>query len=504
MADPAAARRRRPQVHFTAERTWLNDPNGLIHHEGLWHLYWQGNPHGADWAHMSWGHATSPDLVSWTEHPVAIEATDEEDVFSGSVVHDRRNTSGLGAPGRPALVALYTSAYRPGGERDGRQAQSVAYSLDEGRTWVRHPGNPVLDRGSREFRDPKVFWHATEDGGEGGYWVMVAVEAVERMVVLYRSEDLLTWRHLSSFGPANAVGGVWECPDLFPLALDGDPATTLWVLAVSLNPGGVNGGSATQYFVGEFDGTTFTSHTTVEEGLPGTTDLRELDWLDWGGDYYAAVSFGDAPAGRRVMVGWMSNWDYAPQTPTSPWRGVMSAPRDLSLVTVQGRPRVAQALSPEVLERCGRPVLQLRDEVLTAGQEVTGSAAAGEAFLIELQVSLPSGGRALLVVTSAGEPVLEISLDPLRGELVVERSGRGAQAFHPGFPSTAWAPLVVDGETVALTAVVDRCSVELFACDGLVTSTHLVFAEGCLGLSLSGSSDVLVRHLRMSPLAPGA
>ena len=261
----------RPYLHFSPERNWMNDPNGLVYEDGTWHLFFQHNPHGTRWGNMSWGHATSTDLVHWEEQPLAIPQTfDEngvaiEDIFSGSVVVDEQNTSGFGTTENPPMVAIYTSAYTPAHPTHaGIQAQSLAYSTDHGQTWTKYAGNPVLDRGSANFRDPKVFRYTDPDTGES-YWVMVAVEALQYQVVLSRSDDLKTWTHLSDFGPANATGGIWECPDLFPLAVDGDPANTKWVLVVNLNPGSVAGGSGGQYFVGEFDGTTFTSESTVSD-----------------------------------------------------------------------------------------------------------------------------------------------------------------------------------------------------------------------------------------------
>lgn len=256
----------RPSVHYTPERHWMNDPNGLVYHEGVYHLYYQHNPEGDRWGNMSWGHATSTDLLTWTEQPLAIPQTLDADgeaiesIFSGSIVVDEHNTSGFGDGTRAPLIAIYTSAYEAGHPTHaGLQAQSLAYSLDDGYTWTKYEGNPVLDRASANFRDPKVFWY---DGPAGAYWVMVAVEATDHQVILSKSEDLLHWEHLSDFGPANSTSGIWECPDLFELPVDGDPTNTKWVMVVNLNPGAVAGGSGGQYFVGDFDGTEFTSETT--------------------------------------------------------------------------------------------------------------------------------------------------------------------------------------------------------------------------------------------------
>lgn len=301
----------RPLVHFSPARNWMNDPNGLVYLDGVFHLFFQHNPYGTGWGNMSWGHATSTDLVTWQEQPVAIEqgrdgaGTVIEDVFSGSVVVDEDDTAGFRtSPDDPApLVAIYTSAFTAAHPQyAGIQAQSLAYSLDGGSTWTRYEGNPVLDRGSSDFRDPKVFRY---EGEAGSYWVMVAVEAREHTVVLYRSDDLITWQHLSDFGPANAVTGIWECPDLFELPVDGDPTDTRWVLVVSLNPGAVGGGSGTQYFVGDFDGTTFTSSSTVAaDPLPEGEVLADFE--DGYGDWVVSNEPGnrfDGPFGSAPATG---------------------------------------------------------------------------------------------------------------------------------------------------------------------------------------------------------
>ncbi|MFD6094633.1 GH32 C-terminal domain-containing protein [Oerskovia sp. NPDC060338] len=264
----------RPGYHFSPAENWMNDPNGLVYVVGTYHLYFQHNPSGNGWGNMSWGHATSPDLVTWTEQPLAIGQTmnedgvSVEDIFSGSVVVDHNNTSGFGTSAKPPLVALYTSAYTQAHPTlAGKQAQSLAYSTDGGYTWTKYAQNPVLDRDSQNFRDPKVFWY---DGGtpQTSYWVMIAVEATDHQAVLYRSDDLRSWDYLSTFGPANSVGGIWECPDLFELPIDGNPDNTRWVLVMNLNPGAIGGGSGGQYFVGDFDGVTFTSESIVASSEP--------------------------------------------------------------------------------------------------------------------------------------------------------------------------------------------------------------------------------------------
>jgi fructan beta-fructosidase len=272
----------RPQFHFSPAKNWMNDPNGLVYYKGEYHLFFQHNPFGDTWGHMSWGHAVSRDLVHWTQLPLAIPEEGSEAIFSGSAVVDRENTTRLGTRKNPPMVAIYTSAY------PDDQAQSLAYSLDRGRTWKKYAGNPVLDDPDREFRDPKVFWYAPERK-----WVMVAVKALQHKVAIYESDDLKAWRHLSDFGPANATGGAWECPDLFPLQVDGK---TRWVMLVSLNPGGIAGGSGTQYFVGDFDGTRFTSADAAPYEPPAGELFEDFEAPGYEGWTATGRAFGDGPA----------------------------------------------------------------------------------------------------------------------------------------------------------------------------------------------------------------
>ena len=445
---PAATPQFRPAAHFTARDTWLNDPNGLLYHDGVYHLFFQNNPRGSTWGNMSWGHATSTDLVRWDEQAVAIEWSDDEHIYSGSAVADVRNTAGFAGPGQTALVAVYTSHYTVTGPHPGVQAQSLAYSLDAGATWTRYAGNPVLDIGSPEFRDPKVFWH----GGDDGRWVMVAVESVEHRVVVYTSPNLRDWTRRSHFGPAHAVGGVWECPDLFPLTVRGT-GETKWVLVVSLGAGAIAGGSGTQYFVGEFDGTTF-----VPDRLSPSDDPADFDWLDYGRDYYAAVSFNDAPDGRRLMIGWASNWEYANDVPTHPWRSTMSLVREVELVRCSdGRLRVTQL-----------PVLP--DDV---------------SALQVFELTVPSGpGLRTDVVLSAGDrggSRVVLTVDGDARTIACDRTRSGAVDFHPAFASVDTAPLLADGAThTDLTVVVDASILEVFVDGGLVTLTEQVFPDAPL------------------------
>ncbi|WP_329123440.1 GH32 C-terminal domain-containing protein [Streptomyces sp. NBC_01353] len=277
----------RPQFHFTPKKNWMNDPNGLVYFKGEYHLFYQYNPSGNTWGNMSWGHAVSKDLVHWEELPLAIPHDDEEMVFSGSAVVDHHNTSGFGTEDTPAMVAVYTSAYKA----DGKQAQSLAYSTDRGRTWTKYAGNPVLDIGSKEFRDPKVQWYAPTKS-----WLMTVSLSTEHKVRFYSSKNLKQWELLSDFGPAGAVGGVWECPDLFPLPVDGDPSRTKWVLVVNINPGGIAGGSAAQYFVGDFDGRKFTPDDDGSYTPPAGLVLQDFEQPGFGAWATTGTAFGNEPA----------------------------------------------------------------------------------------------------------------------------------------------------------------------------------------------------------------
>ncbi|HEY5836466.1 glycoside hydrolase family 32 protein [Streptomyces sp.] len=473
----------RPQLHYTPERNWMNDPNGLVWHEGEYHLFYQYNPEGNDWGNISWGHAVSRDLVHWDELAVAIPATEDEHIFSGCAVVDEHNTSGFG---ESALVAVYT-AWHP---ESRIQAQSLAYSTDRGRTWTKYEGNPVLDIGSTEFRDPKVFWYEP-----GGYWVMAVVHALEWKITFYRSDDLKQWTRLSDFGPANATGGIWEVPDIFELPVDGDPERKKWVLAVSLNPGGVAGGSGAQYFIGDFDGVTFTADNL-------TSDPERYSWVDYGRDFYAAVSWNNAPGGERIWIGWMNNWADATHAPTTPWRGAQSLPRTLALRTVGDEIRLVQQ-PVEAVETLRRgPASTLRDHEVEPGRATLP--VRGGALEIAAEFELGTAERFGLVVRggTAGEGTL-LGYDTTSGELFVDRSGSGATGSSPDFPGRHGGPLPAVGGRVRFTAYVDWSSVEVFGDRGQTVITDLIFpgaASQDLGLFAEGGT-VTLRSLEVWPLA---
>ncbi|HUQ97310.1 MAG TPA: glycoside hydrolase family 32 protein, partial [Chitinophagaceae bacterium] len=327
----------RPQVHFSPSTGWMNDPNGLVFFDNTYHLFYQYYPDSTVWGPMHWGHATTTDLLHWQHQPIALYPDSLGYIFSGSAVVDSANTSGFGKDGIVPLVAIFTH-HDPNGEKRGTstyQNQSLAYSLDKGQTWTKYAGNPVLKNpGIRDFRDPKVRWHA-----ETKKWILT-LATLDR-ITFYSSPNLKDWTRESEFGETvGAHGGVWECPDLLPLTYKGE---TVWVLIVNINPGGPNGGSATQYFTGRFDGKTFT---------PLATDTR---WLDYGPDEYAGITWSNTGT-RTLFIGWMSNWQYAEKVPTAKWRSATTIPRDISLEKVGDKYLVRSLPVPELAANSGKTI----------------------------------------------------------------------------------------------------------------------------------------------------
>ncbi|KAA0962559.1 glycoside hydrolase family 32 protein [Microbacterium sp. ANT_H45B] len=475
----------------------MNDPNGLVFHDGRYHLYFQCNPQGIAHANLSWGHATSTDLLRWTEHDPAILWDDDAQIFSGSVVVDHGNTSGFGTAERPPLVALYTAA------APGHQAQALAYSTDGGYAWTKYPGNPVLDRGTSDFRDPKVFRY--DDGGDG-YWVMVAVEAQDRQVLFHRSDDLKTWTFLSSYGPAGPVGGVWECPDMFPLAVDGDDDDVRWVLLISLNPGGIAGGSGTHYVVGDFDGTVFhpsAPHPAPEPAMltdrsQSREELEEFGWIDFGPDCYAGVTFDGLGRPDRTLIAWMDNWEYAGRIPADDAdenRSAMTLPRRLSLTRDQNgieRLRQEPAVEVDPAENvelgCLTGGVVLADG-LTGAARIRFAAAFGDAQSVELRIE-----------SSSRDETVVIRQDRASGRLELDRPGAG---MPPGFartPSMLLGQPDEIGWDVWIDALNERVSsVELFAQDGervltalIPAASHRTYSVNAVGGALSGARAEVV------------
>ncbi len=465
----------------------MNDPNGLVYRDGQYHLFYQHNPSGPGWANMSWGHAVSPDLRTWRELPVAIGGDRDAQIYSGSAVVDHHNTSGFGTADNPPMVAIYTAKYR-----SGRQAQSLAYSTDGAATWTKFRGNPVLDHRSTNFRDPKVFWY--DDGPSKRYWVMVAVEALDRKVVLYRSDDLKKWRPLSEFGPRGDYRGIWECPDLFPLPVDGNPDRVKWVLVVSHNPATVDvlppaadvspkllKGTGTRYFVGDFDGERFTA-----DGPP--------EFVDEGRDFYAGVTFNDAPAGKRIMLGWMSNWLYAQQTPTGRWRGAMTLPRELRLRTVHGKPALVSRVTGP-LATGGRKTYSRNG--ITVGRGGMRLPVRARTYRVHAEFTHRSAKSFGVTVrrSADGTERTRISYDVATGTLSVDRTRSGNILFGPLFPSVESVRVPLRAGALDLDVYVDTTSVEVFAQRGTHAITDLVFPNPS-STAISVDSDGGRTHLR--------
>lgn len=442
----------RPQFHFTPEVNWMNDPNGLVYHDGEYHLFYQHNPYGNEWGHMSWGHAISRDLVHWQHLPIALHDEYGVMAFSGSAVFDAKNTSGFGEGGRAPLVAIYT------GHGHGRQTQDLAFSNDRGRTWTKYAGNPVLDLNKADFRDPKVFWHDATSR-----WIMVVSLAVEKRLQFYASANLKEWTLLSEFGPAGVKEKPnWECPDLFELNIENEPGKTAWVLEADMGAGAVAGGSGGEYFVGQFDGQSFQS------------DSHESQWVDYGRDFYAPVSWSNIPRddGRRLWIGWMNNWETA-LNPTSPWRSAMSVPRELSLRRVDGRLRLCQRPVRE-LTKLRQQKLELLDYSLSADSLQLDLQGQQLELILEIE---PSGARRCGVrVLKRGDQQTEVGYNAETGSIYIDRTKSGVVDFHPAFAGVHAGPLKPDDQgRIRLHLLVDRCSVELFGNYGETVITDLIF-----------------------------
>jgi sucrose-6-phosphate hydrolase SacC (GH32 family) len=610
----------RPQYHFTPQKNWMNDPNGMVFYEGEYHLFYQYNPFGDKWGHMSWAHAVSPDMIHWQHLPLALAEENGVMIFSGSAVVDWHNSSGFGKDGKPPLVAIYTGCRA---DSDGTQFECIAYSNDKGRTWTKYSGNPVIDRLSKDFRDPKVQWFEPTKS-----WVMTVSLSAEHRVCFYGSDNLKDWKLLSQFGPAGATTGVWECPDLFELPVEGTHEKR-WVLAVNMNPGSIAGGSGGQYFIGQFDGTKFTADpdsimpptpefvpagrvladfegkdygdwkTTGEAFGPGpaqgrlgdqnpvdgyldhglvnsyyhgdaTTgtltspefeisqpflnfligggsqketrmdllvngkvvrtasgsdaerlkwsswDVREflnqkavlqivdnatggwghinVDqimladaparpaseaalWFDYGKDYYAAVSWSDIPKsdGRRLWIGWMNNWQYGGDEPTSPWRSAMSIPRQ------PGLRRTAEGI--RLVQKPVREMEKLRDrhftfkggDIAAANDWLAKNQIAGQQLELVVELAPQSAGVQGIKVLKGTKEETVIGVDRGRGQMFVDRTQSGNVNFNPQFSGVHVAPLPGIAGKVKLHIFVDASSVEVFVNDGERVFTDLVF-----------------------------
>ncbi len=416
----------RPIYHHTPAYGWMNDPNGMFYKDGVWNLYFQHNPYGSQWENMTWGHSTSTDLIHWKYEGDAVEPDALGTVFSGSAVVDMENTSGFG---KGAVIALYTSA----GES---QTQSLVYSTDNGKTFHKFEGNPVITSNVPDFRDPHVFWN--EDIKK---WNMIL--AAGQHMEIYSSDNLKDWKYESSFGEKYGNhGGVWECPDLMKMKVRGTDKEK-WMLICNINPGGPSGGSATQYFVGDFDGHKFTCDSKPEV----------TKWMDYGKDHYATVTFDNAPEGRRVAIAWMSNWQYANQVPTQQYRSGNSIPRDLGLFEYKGETYCSVVPSPEMTAARSKK----------AGKKLTESC--------EMVVNL-KGNATITLSNDKGEKVV-MNYDAKAETFSMDRTKSGKMDFSSDFAATTKAPTY--GKISQLRIFIDKSSIEVLDAEGKMAMTNLVF-----------------------------
>jgi fructan beta-fructosidase len=443
----------RPQFHFSPPAKWMNDPNGMVYYKGEYHLFYQHYPDSTVWGPMHWGHAISKDMIHWQHQPIALYPDTHGDIFSGSVVVDEKNTSGFKQGAEAPLVAIFTYHYMPG-EKAGRkdfQTQGIAYSTDKGRTWTKYANNPVIKNpGIKDFRDPKVIWHAASQ-----QWVLTMAAGDE--ILFYHSSDLKNWELTGRFGKEEGShGGVWECPDLFELTTK--EGKSKWVLLVSIGTGAPNGGSGTQYFIGSFNGKTFTNENSKETKL----------WLDNGTDNYAGVTWYNAPNQRRLFLGWMSNWQYAQSVPTQKWRSAMTLPRELSLqesskgFRLQTKP-VAETVT---LRTRQNPV------TVTAGKAYPLSLAE-----LTLQFDLSTAGNNDLGIELRNKEneSVRIGYDPTNNQFYINRTQLQNTGFSKDFAAVHTAPRTATGKQLTMHLFIDKSSVELFADDGSVVMTDIFF-----------------------------
>ena len=407
----------RPEYHHTPVYGWMNDPNGMFYLDGVYHLYYQWNPYGSQWENMTWGHSTSTDLINWTAQPSAIVPDALGAIFSGSCVVDKNNTAGFGTN---AVIAFYTSAGR-------NQVQSMAYSTDGGKTFTKYENNPVIIGDCPDFRDPKVFWNDDLKA-----WNLILAAGQEMRI--YSSNNLKDWKYESSFGTGYGChDGVWECPDLIKI-------NNKWVLLCNINPGGIYGGSATQYFVGDFDGKRF------------TTNQKETLWLDYGKDHYATVTFSNAPQNRHIALAWMSNWQYANNVPTKQFRSANSVPRDLGIFEADGIYYCTSKPSPELLK--------MRSSIVKNPTEIC-----------EIVVDIKKDTK--ITLSNTKNEYVTISYDTKTQLLKFDRRHAGDNSFSSDF--AAETSVKVPSGSKQLRIFVDRCSIELFDSEGKAVMTNLVF-----------------------------
>jgi fructan beta-fructosidase len=470
----------RPLIHFSPKANWINDPNGMVYHNGVYHLFFQYHPFSTVWGPMHWGHATSRDMIKWKEEPIAIYPDSIGTIFSGSAVLDKNNTTGFGEKGQAPLVAIYTQ-HDAEGEKAGKidfQTQSIAYSNDNGKTWKKYAGNPVLKNpGIKDFRDPKVMWYEPQKK-----WIMTL--ATKDIITFYSSPDLKTWSKESEFGEGRgAHGGVWECPDLISFENNGK---TRWVLIVNLNPGGPNGGSGTQYFIGDFDGKTFSS------------PQQKTMWLDYGPDNYAGVTWSNT-GNRKILLGWMSNWMYAQQVPTEKWRSAMTIARELKLRQVEDDVLVTSMPVKELSTIKSKPVLVKNLLLTTTGTNINTNGKAQMPCLINFSMD-QAKDFSITLSNSLGEEV-KIGFEKATNQYFIDRTKSGKIDFNKDFAAKHFAPRFSKSPKMNMTLVIDVSSVELFADDGATVMTEIFFPNKPFDkIRLQSTAKAVIKQLEYSSL----
>jgi fructan beta-fructosidase len=447
----------RPQFHFTPEKKWMNDPNGMVYYKGVYHLFYQYYPGDIVWGPMHWGHAISNDLIHWSYKKTALFPDKLGLIFSGSAVIDLKNTSGLGTKENPPMIAIFTY-HNMEGEKSGRkdyQTQGLAYSLDEGNTWIKYNGNPIIKNSTqKDFRDPKAFWNP-----QTNLWNLVLVAGDHAQ--FFTSKNLINWEFQSEFGRnIGAHGGVWECPDIFKLKV-ADSKEEKWVLLISINPGAPNGGSGTQYFIGDYDGKSF------------KTDQKDIKWIDQGADNYAGVTYNNTPDDKRVFIGWMSNWNYARDTPTENWRSAMTLPRELSLVKIN---------NDYVLKNT--PIEQLKSQLKQEYSNKTIKLQADEKVEInypnfnQSEIKFIAEAKDLKLVFSNGATdSLAIEYNAKQKTFSIDRRHSGIVNFEGSFGKQIHKTAVpnIISNTIDYQIIMDWSSIEIFLDGGIYSFTEQIF-----------------------------
>ncbi|MFT5437083.1 MAG: fructan beta-fructosidase [Ulvibacter sp.] len=488
----------RPNFHFTVKKNWMNDPNGMFYLNGTYHLYFQYYPDDSVWGPMHWGHAVSEDLIQWKEKPIAIYPDSLGYIFSGSAVVDHDNRSGFGKDGVTPVIAIFTyhdKVKENKGDLDF-ESQAIAYSNDEGQTWTKYSGNPVIpNAGIKDFRDPKVIWDKDRNR-----WVMVL--ATYEKTLFYTSNNLKEWAYLSSFGEGiGAHEGVWECPDLFPMKVQNSKEVK-WILLQSLNPGHINGGSGTQYFIGDFDGTNF----ILDEKFAQDVEMDGAIWLDYGRDNYAGVTWANVPEedGRTLFIGWMSNWDYAQSVPTNKWRSSMTLARELQLTQTNNNYRLASAPVKE-LNKYKKTIVDIsnikfKGEYLIYGglKEVLNKS------VIEIKLKNLSSEKYNFRLSNQHGDRLDFGIDNVNSNFYVDRINSGLNDFSEKFTNTiSTAFFKSPQDEVTMEFVLDKTSIEIFYNNGEIVMTEIFFPNSpfqTLKLSTTNDSDVILHNLIISQL----